>query len=145
LKSIGANLSLTNNREMINYLNYLDSTSKILKYVNFNNNSNTVCNQQYYLCDYSNTTNYAPYDALVKYLRANSGMLQQENVASLSLFNEQSQLFLNLTKFGLSEGNLYNQSEALMLANENISNISTSSYYFKEIKIDHKTYLDVIC
>jgi len=75
-------------------MTFLDSTSKIPKSVNID--TNMVCNETYYLCNYSIVKNYAPFDAVMKYLRANSQMLQANNILAISLLNSQGQIFFNV-------------------------------------------------
>lgn len=101
LKSIGSDLTLSKNRDKTNLLNFLDSSAKILKYANINNNTNLACNKEYYLCEYSNASNFAPYDSITNYLSANSYLLSESSITSVSLFGNQEQIFLNSSQFGI--------------------------------------------
>lgn len=69
---------------MNNFLNFLDSSSKILKYVNLSS-SNASCNPDYYLCDYSSSYDYGQYGTMADYLQSNSYMLKETDVYSVLL------------------------------------------------------------
>jgi len=86
---MGTSWALQQERERTTLMNYLDSTSKILKNINFSNKTNLNCNSEYFLCNatVNSTVNYAPFDGIMKYVRANSGMLKGKNIAAVSLVN----------------------------------------------------------
>ena len=86
---MGTSWALQQERERTTLMNYFDSTSKILKNANFNNKTNLNCNSEYFLCNatVNSTVNYAPFDGIMKYVRANSGMLIGKNIAAVSLVN----------------------------------------------------------
>lgn len=69
---------------MNNFLNFLDSSSKILKYVSLST-SNSSCNASYYLCDYSSSFDYGQYDTMANFLQSNSYMLKDTDMYDVLL------------------------------------------------------------
>lgn len=79
LQTIGNALALKRLNQMNAFLNFMDSSSKILKYVDLGS-SNASCNALYYLCDYSSSNDYGQYETMASLLQSNSYMLKEADI-----------------------------------------------------------------